>query len=96
MIFSQMLDIIVLNDLASVRCARKFSFAPQGGIYPRKCPLLAKIVPLSLYLQNRASDFDDFCTDHSFYPPFFKGGGEQKSRILKRVGWPKAKKRGGG
>ena len=43
MIFSQMLDIIVLNDLASVLCARKFSFAPQGGIYPRKCPLLAKM-----------------------------------------------------
>ena len=39
MIFSQMLDIIALNDSASVLCARKFSFAPQGGIYPRKCPL---------------------------------------------------------
>ena len=32
MIFSQMLDIIVLNDLASVLCARKFSFAPQGEL----------------------------------------------------------------
>ena len=34
-----------------------------GGIYPQKRPLLAKTVLLSLYLQNRASDFDDFCTD---------------------------------
>ena len=42
-IFSQMLDIIVLNDLASVLCARKFSFAPQGGIYTRKSSLLAKM-----------------------------------------------------
>ena len=43
MIFSQILDI-VLNDLASVLCAKKFSFAPpQGGIYPRKGPLLAKM-----------------------------------------------------
>ena len=38
MIFSQMLDIIALNDLASVLCARKFSFAPLGGIYPKNCP----------------------------------------------------------
>ena len=30
MIFSQMLDIIAFNDLASVLCARKFSFAPTG------------------------------------------------------------------
>ena len=36
--FSQMLDIIALNDLTSVLCARKFSFAPQGGIYPPKMP----------------------------------------------------------
>ena len=34
-----MVDIIALNDLASVLCARKFSFAPPGGIYPRKCLL---------------------------------------------------------
>ena len=38
MIFSQMLDIIALNDLASVFCARKFSFAPQGEIYPQNTP----------------------------------------------------------
>ena len=62
MIFAQMLEIVALNDLASVLCARKFSFAHQGGIYPQKCPLLAKMVLLSLYLQNCASDFDDFCT----------------------------------
>ena len=28
-----------------------------------KSPVLAKMVLLSVYLQNRASDFDDFCTD---------------------------------
>ena len=40
MIFSQ---IIAFNDLTSVLCARKFSFAPQGGFTPWKCPLLAKM-----------------------------------------------------
>ena len=30
MIFAQMLEIVALSDLASVLCARKFSFAPQG------------------------------------------------------------------
>ena len=30
MIFAQMLEIVALNDLASLLCARKFSFAPQG------------------------------------------------------------------
>ena len=30
MIFVQMLEIVALSDLASVLCARKFSFAPQG------------------------------------------------------------------
>ena len=44
MIFVQMLEIVVLSDLASGLCAGKFSFAPQGGgIYPQKCPLLAKM-----------------------------------------------------
>ena len=43
MFFPQMLDIIALNDLASVLWARKFSFAPQEGIYPRNAPLLAKM-----------------------------------------------------
>ena len=62
-IFAQMLEIVALSDLASVLCAGKFSFAPQGGIYPPKYPFLAKMVLLSLFLQNRASDFDDFCTD---------------------------------
>ena len=38
MIFSQMLDIIALNDSASVLCARKFLFAPGGGAFcPPKC-----------------------------------------------------------
>ena len=32
MIFAQMLEIVALSDLASVLCARKFSFAPQGGV----------------------------------------------------------------
>ena len=41
--FSQMLDIIALNDSASVLCARKFSFATPGGIYPPKISLLAKM-----------------------------------------------------
>ena len=63
MIFAQMLEIIALSDLASVLCARKFSFASQGGFTPQNTPFLAKMVLLSLYLQNRASDFDDFCTD---------------------------------
>ena len=63
MIFVQILEIVVLSDLASVLCAKKISFTPQGGIYPRKCPLLAKMVLLSLYLYNCASDFDDFCSD---------------------------------
>ena len=39
MIFAQMLEIVALSDLASVLCARKFSFAQQGGLTPQKCPL---------------------------------------------------------
>ena len=31
MIFAQMLEIVALSDLASVLCARKFSFDPQVG-----------------------------------------------------------------
>ena len=31
-IFAQMLEIVALSDLASVLCARKFSFAPQAGV----------------------------------------------------------------
>ena len=40
MIFAQMLEIVALNDLASVLRARKFSFAPrgEGGIYPQMTP----------------------------------------------------------
>ena len=38
MIFAQMLEIVALSDLASVLCARSFSFAPQGGCTPN-CPL---------------------------------------------------------
>ena len=34
MIFAQMLEIVALSDLASVLCARKFSFDPQGGDLP--------------------------------------------------------------
>ena len=64
MIFAQMLEIVALNDLASMLCARKFSFGPQGGdLPPQKYPFLAKLVVFSLYFQNYASDFDDFCTD---------------------------------
>ena len=44
MIFAQMLDIIALNDLALVLCAKKFSFAPRGGEFtPENAPLLAKM-----------------------------------------------------
>ena len=32
MIFAQMLEIVALSDLASLLCARKFSFAPQGSV----------------------------------------------------------------
>ena len=52
-------DIVALNNLASMLCARKFSFVPQGGFTPKKYPFLAKMVLFSLYLQNYASDFDD-------------------------------------
>ena len=36
MIFAQMIEIVAMSDLASVLCARKFLFAPKGGIYPPK------------------------------------------------------------
>ena len=39
MIFAQMLEIVALCDLASVLCARKFSFAPPGGGFDPKTPL---------------------------------------------------------
>ena len=44
MIFAQMLEIVALNDLASMLCARKFSFVTQGGFTPQKYPFLAKMV----------------------------------------------------
>ena len=50
MILAQMLKIVALNDLASMLCARKFSFVSRG-IYPKKYPFLAKMVLFSLYLQ---------------------------------------------
>ena len=37
MIFAQMLEIVALSDLASVLCARKFLFAPQG-VDPKLLP----------------------------------------------------------
>ena len=36
MIFAQMLEIVALSDLASVLCARKFLFDPQGGFTRRR------------------------------------------------------------
>ena len=36
MIFAQMLEIVALSDLASVLCARKLSFVPQGGFTRRR------------------------------------------------------------
>ena len=45
MIFTQMLEIVALNDLASMLCARKFSFVPPGVDLPRQnTPFLAKMV----------------------------------------------------
>ena len=41
MIFAQMLEIVALSDLASVLCARKFSFAPQVGDVPQITRFLA-------------------------------------------------------
>ena len=38
MIFAQMLEIVALSDLASVLCARKFSFAPPRGGVPQITP----------------------------------------------------------
>ena len=64
--FAQMLEIVALNDLASVLCARKFLFALQGGFSPENAPFYLKWLkngPLSFYFQNCASDFDEFCTD---------------------------------
>ena len=42
MIFAQMLEIVALSDLASVLCAKKILFAPQGGGFtpPQNAPLL--------------------------------------------------------
>ena len=44
MIFAQMLEIVALSDLASVLCARKFLFDPQGDLpaaeRPQHCVLV--------------------------------------------------------
>ena len=61
-----MLLIDALIDLALVLFAKKFSFASQGGLTPQNAPFWLKwlkMAPLSLYLQNRPSDFKYFCTD---------------------------------
>ena len=72
MIYAQMLDIVAMSDLASVLCARKFSFVTQGDLLPKITRLLAKMALLSLYFHNRASDFDDFCTDvRDSWPEWF-------------------------
>ena len=77
MIFAQMLEIVALSDLASVLCARKFSFAPQiapfsfiglsalaeGPMDSRSCVRSFVRSFATRYLEIRASDFDDFCTD---------------------------------
>ena len=51
------------NDLVGIEVVLMILFYPSGEIYPPKYPFLAKMVLFSLYLQNRASYFDDFCTD---------------------------------
>ena len=48
MIFVQMLEIVVLSDLASGLCARKFSFAPQGSV--PQIALLSFIIIIILLL----------------------------------------------
>ena len=56
MIFSQMLDIIALIDLASVLCARKFSFAPRWGV-PQISPFSFIILLLLLLLLLKLWDW---------------------------------------
>ena len=49
MIFVHMLEIVALSDLASVLCARKFSFAPQGYV-PQIAPFSFIIIIFLLLL----------------------------------------------
>ena len=40
--FAQMLEIVTLSDLVPVLCAKKFSFAPQGGFTLKNAPFQLK------------------------------------------------------
>ena len=65
MIFAQMLEIVALTDLASVLCARKFSFAPQGGV--------PQIVPFSFIgLSALAVEAYGFTLVRPFVRPFVR------------------------
>ena len=60
-IFAQMLEIVALNDLASVLCARKFLFIGLSASAER--PMDSRLsfrACVTAYLENRASDFDVF------------------------------------
>ena len=62
MISAQMLEIVALSDLASVLCARKFLFDPQGGFTLRRetsalraciiCIPLNALIPNNLIIYN--------------------------------------------
>ena len=69
MIFAQMLEIVALNDLASVLCARKFLFIGLSAsaerpvdsrLSVRACVRACVRPSVTAYLENRASDFYDF------------------------------------
>ena len=61
---------------------KKFSLAPQGGGGWSKKTFLAEKWPLSLYLPNRASDFDDFCIDVRDSCPEWFGLSDLYKKIL--------------
>ena len=99
MIFSQMLDIIALNDLAALLCTKKFLYPPGGAFLPQKmlknppydsdffksCQILLKICTLSnLMVLNSFLMF--------FWPPkklwpLPRGGLTQKPPFLAEK-WP--------
>ena len=65
--FNSMLYLDEAKKMFQADFWKKFSFAPQGGFWPKKPPFLLKNGLLSLYLRNRASDFDDFWSDVRYH-----------------------------
>ena len=65
MIFAQMLEIVALSDLASVLCARKFSFAPHFFIYYYNFIIIIIIIVIFKALRLAAVVFMCFL----FWPP---------------------------